>query len=142
MLGPVAARLKAKYADRVLFGRCAEMSLRETLRFRRRAHIGFDRVSLGAPRFGLTSVENSALGLVNLVYLDAFARALIARTLGTDDMPWVSVDSPETLYEVLDRLIGDPKHLQQQMMTTAEWVRRWWTAKQLVGCLTTVLENT
>ena len=142
LLGPIAARLKRKHGARVLFGRCAEMTLRETLVFRRRAHIGFDRMSPGAPRFGLTSLENSALGLVNIVYLDPFARALLARTLGTDEIPWVSPDSPEALFAALDRLVADPDELQRRMMATAQWFRRWWSPDRIVRCFTNVLENT
>jgi|GEM_PF-5703385 len=141
MLGPVARRLKEKYGQQVLFGRCVEMTLQQTLLFRHKAHIGFDRLSFGAPRFGLTSLENSALGLVNIVYLDPFARALLARTLGTDELPWLSPDSVDALHEMIAQLIGSPDNLREQMRKTAEWFHRWWSEDRLIQRLTTVLEE-
>jgi len=138
---PLIAQLKKKHGDHVLFGRCVEMSQRDTLAFRRRIHIGFDRLSFGAPRFGLTSLENSALGLINIVYLDQFSRALLAQTLGTEQLPWLSPDSSHTLYKMLDELVSDHRELQRRMMETAEWFRRFWVPEKLVRRLAAILES-
>jgi glycosyltransferase involved in cell wall biosynthesis len=141
MLVPVAHRIRQKYGRRVLFGRCVDMTLAQSLIHRQGAHIGFDRISLGAPRFGLTSLENSALGLANIVYLDPFARSLLARTLGTDELPWFSPDSPDALYDTIDRLVADPDGLQKTMIQTAEWFRRCWSAEKMIRHLIRVLED-
>jgi tetratricopeptide (TPR) repeat protein len=141
MLAAVAGKIKAKYGEQVLFGRCTEMSLRDTLLFRQNAHIGLDRLSFGAPRFGLTSLENSALGLVNIVYLDPFARALLARTLGTDEMPWLSPDSATVLYDTIDRFAGDHDYLLKRMKRTAEWFHRFWIEQKMIQWLTRILEK-
>jgi len=138
---PLIGQLKNKYGDQVLFGRCVEMTQRETLLFRQRIHIGFDRLSFGAPRFGLTSLENSALGLVNIVYLDQFSKALIANTLGTDQLPWLTPDSSYALYDLLDLLISEQDDLARRMKETAEWFRRFWAPEKMVQRLTSILMN-
>jgi hypothetical protein len=135
----LVGQLKKKHGDQILFGRCIEMAQKETLRFRQQIHIGFDRLSFGAPRFGLTSLENSALGLVNIVYLDEFARALLARVLGTAQLPWLSPDSSYALYEILDELVTNQDILQRRMRETAEWFHRFWTAETMIRRLTTIL---
>jgi hypothetical protein len=138
---PLIAHLKKKHGDNVLFGRCAEMTQRDTLMFRQRIHIGFDRLSFGAPRFGLTSLENSALGLVNIVYLDQYARALLAHTLETDQLPWLTPDSSHALYEMLDQLVTRPEELLRKMIETAAWVRQFWTPGKMIGRLCSILDT-
>ncbi len=124
--------LKEKHGRRVLFGQCTNLSLEEALTLRCHAQVGIDRISVGAPRFGLTSLENSAMGLANIVYLDAFARSLLRQALHTDELPWWLPESAEALYDCLDMLIGDPKTRKKNMNRTAAWYRQYWDTARLV----------
>jgi len=141
MLVPAATEIQKKHGDGVSFGRYTEITQRESLVFRHHAHVGLDRLSFGAPRFGLTSLENSALGLVNIVYLDPFVRSVLSRALGTEELPWYSPDSVDALYEIIDRLAAEPVELQKQMQNTAAWFRRWWAEERIVQRFTAVIES-
>ncbi len=126
-----AAAIK-KHNSHVAFGSYHDMPWTEVLAMKKRAHIGIDCISVGTGRFGLDSLENSALGLVNVVYCNTYTRALIAQTIGTSELPW---ESPATLAELvatIDRYVAEPAALSEAMEKTRTWFETCWDEKVVI----------
>ena len=140
MIGEVAAALKARFPH-IAFGQCQDMAWADVLDMKRQAHIGFDRISVGTGHFGLASLENSALGMVNVVYCDPYARGLLAQTLGTDELPWETPATQSELTAVLEKYMANPEVLDARMQMTRQWFDAYWDERRIVSVLADVLER-
>jgi hypothetical protein len=127
-----AAVLKDKFPF-VSFGRYEDMPHAEVLALKGNAQIAFDRINVGRGTFGLDSIENSAIGLVNVVYCDPYARALLAETLGTRDLPWVIADTKPALIDAVSQYLSDPECLAQAMHETRTWFETYWAEDKLAA---------
>jgi hypothetical protein len=140
MIGEVAAALKARFPY-VTFGRYQDMAWTDVLDLKRRAHIGFDRVSVGTGHFGLASLENSALGMINVVYCDPYTRGLVAQTLGTSELPWEMPATQRELTGILEKHLANPETLGAGMQRTRQWFDQHWDERRIVSILAGVLEK-
>ncbi len=117
------------------------VSFKESLAHKAEGDIGFDQMQPKDGYYCLSSIENSALGLVNIVHLNDFARKKILETTGAKNMPWYDVTSEDQLIEVLDGLVGDRDRLYKKRAETARWIRQYWHPQNLVNRLTDELEK-
>jgi glycosyltransferase involved in cell wall biosynthesis len=117
------------------------VSFEDSLARKSKSNIGFDQMQLRDGYYCLSSIENSALGLVNIVHLNDFSRKKIIETTGTNRLPWYDVTSEDQLIEVLDGLIRDKGRLYEEQAETAKWIRQYWHPKNLVHFLIDELEN-
>ncbi|HUU44630.1 MAG TPA: glycosyltransferase [Acidobacteriota bacterium] len=103
------------------------------------AHVGIDRIAVGDGTFSLDSLENSALGRVNIVYCSPYTRALIAATTGTERVPWEMPATGRALTAVLDRCLQQPEERDARMAETQNWFATYWQelklAPQIAGLL-------
>lgn len=113
----------------------------DAMRVKAGANIGFDQMQVGDGYYCTASIEHSALGLVNVIHLDDFAKNLIARTIGTKELPWHTPADEWELYEVLDSLLAEPQRIIAEQNRTYEWAERWWHEKDLIYHLTEYLEK-
>ena len=140
MLRSIAPLLKEANPD-VVFGRYHDLPWTEMLDLKRAAHIGIDRIAVGAGTFGMDSLENSALGLVNVVYCDPYVRAQLCAMLGTESLPW---ESPATEAELMDTLLAltsDTDRLHVRMNETRQWYDTWWNEERLASIVAGVIED-
>jgi len=114
------------------FGRCQDLPYSQSLEMRGSAHIAIDRIAVGTGAFSIDSLENSALGLANIVYCSPYTRALLAQTLGTDDLPWDSPATTRELIDVLSRYMDDTRYLTEQMHNTRQWFETYWNESRIV----------
>lgn len=136
----VAAEIKTRFPH-ASFGRYQDMPYGEILAMKGSAHIAIDRIDVGAGIFGIDSLENSALGLVNIAYCSPYTRALLAETLGTDEFPWESPATTQALIDVLTAYMQDGERLTGQMQTTKTWFKTYWNDSRMVGRVTDALLN-
>jgi glycosyltransferase involved in cell wall biosynthesis/Flp pilus assembly protein TadD len=113
----------------------------DAMRVKAAANIGFDQMQVGDGYYCTASIEHSALGLVNIIHIDDFAKNLIARTIGTKELPWYTPADEWELYEILDSLLADPKRILAEQNRTYEWSKKWWHEKDLIYHLTEFLER-
>ena len=111
----------------------------EVLAMKGSAQIAIDRIAVGTGSFGMDSLENSALGLVNIVYCDPYTRALLAETLGTDELPWESPATTKALIDVLSTYMDNSGHLAEQMQNTQKWFETYWNEGRIVQRVTDAL---
>jgi glycosyltransferase involved in cell wall biosynthesis len=135
-----AQQAKSQHAN-LTFGLYDRVSWDEVQQMKRQAHIGFDRIAPGTGHFGIDSLENSALGLVNIVYCDPFARALLAETLGTSECPWVQPTTVPDLTQVFSMYAQDENRLRNDMNATRQWFDKWWNEKRIAPLIATTLES-
>lgn len=124
----------------VIFGRYHDLAWADMLDLKRSAHIGIDRIAVGAGTFGLDSLENSALGLVNIVYCDPYVRAELAELLGTSELPWEMPATKSALIETLNTLARDRAQLQDRMEKTRRWYDTWWDDARLSSIVAARIE--
>jgi glycosyltransferase involved in cell wall biosynthesis len=125
----------------VQFRLCENMGFDEAIKLKRTGNIAFDQLQIGDGYYCLSSVENSALGMVNIVHLDDFARKCIANSLGTDELPWYTPSTEEEVYRIVNDLVSDPTRLEKEQKRTYDWFREWWNEKHLIYYLTDFLER-
>jgi len=140
MMREAAARLKETHPD-VMFGRYQDMSWDDVIAMKSRAHIGVDRISVGTGSFGLDSLENSALGLINIVFCDPYTRALVMETTGADSCPWEMPASSGELLAAFRRFAGDPAGRARRMEETRTWFAAHWKESDLARRVALVLES-
>ena len=140
MIREAAATLKPRFPQ-VAFGRYQDMAWSDILRMKAQAHIGIDRISVGTGDFSLASLENSALGLLNVVYCDPYTRGLLAQTLGTDELPWEMPATQNELVTALGMYLTDPKRLDARMQQTRQWFDKYWDERHVVSIVASVLED-
>ncbi|MEW5874826.1 MAG: glycosyltransferase [Candidatus Zixiibacteriota bacterium] len=140
MMREVAARLKETHPD-VMFGRYQDMPWRDVIAMKSRAHIGIDRISVGTGSFGIDSLENSALGLINIVHCDPYASALLLDSIGAADCPWEMPSTPDGLLAALRRFASDPEERTERMQETREWFAAHCKESDLARRVASVLES-
>ncbi|GAB4318502.1 MAG: hypothetical protein Kow0074_07740 [Candidatus Zixiibacteriota bacterium] len=140
MFREAAQRAKSKHAN-LTFGLYDGLSWADMLVMKRQAHIGFDRIAVGSGHFGIDSLENSAMGLVNIAYCDPYTRALIAESLGTSELPWRQPASTDELERILTMYAEDSDQLHQDMETTRQWYSRHWDERRLAPHIAEQLES-
>lgn len=135
-----AAALKESHPD-VMFGRCQDMTPAQVFEMKAKAHIGIDRIAVGTGSFSIESLENSALGLINIVWADPYAITLIARTIGAGTCPWERIATPARLLEVLRHYAADPSLRRAKMQETRQWFEKYWNAQRMAQVMADVLER-
>ncbi len=112
------------------------LSYAESLALKRQGQIALDQMQVNDGYYCMSSLENSALGLVNFVYVDKFGRNMIAETLQTDTLPWLIVKNESELSAGIEALLKAPDRLLQLQRETYTWMREYWHPAQLVHYLT------
>jgi hypothetical protein len=140
MMRETAARLKESSPD-VMFGRYQDMPWQDVIEMKSRAHIGIDRIAVGTGAFGVDSLENSALGLINVVYCDPYTKALLAETIETSDCPWETPATAGALLSVLERYAANPDERAARMRQTRDWFTTHWKEEDMAPRLAKVLES-
>jgi len=112
------------------------LSYAESLALKRQGQIALDQMQVNDGYYCMSSLENSALGLVNFVYVDKFGRSMIAETLQTDTLPWRIVRNESELRAGIEALLKAPDKLLQLQQETYTWMREYWRPAQLVHYLT------
>ena len=136
----VGRKISSEYPN-VSFKLCENMGFEEAINLKRTGSIAFDQLQIGDGYYCLSSVENSALGMVNMVHLDEFGRKCIANSIGTNELPWYTPSTEEEVHEIMKALVSDPKRLEAEQKHTYEWFRKWWHEKDLIFHLTNFLES-
>jgi len=136
----VGRKISAVYPN-VSFRMCENMGFEEAINLKRRGNIAFDQLQIGDGYYCLSSVENSALGMVNIVHLDDFGRRVIANSIGTNELPWYTPSTEQEVYHFIRDLISNPKDLEYLQKKTYNWFRKWWHEKDLIRHLTDFLEK-
>ena len=108
----------------------------EALELKRKGNIGLDQMQRADGYYCMGSLENSALGLANFVYLDEFAINLVRETIGADELPWRIVGNEDELTMGILKLLQDPDELFATQRANYDWMRRHWRPERLVTQLT------
>ncbi len=134
----VVSELSAKYPNIGLAIKTG-LSYEESLNLKRRGQIALDQMQIDDGYYCMSSLENSALGLVNFVYVDKFGRDMIAKTLQTDKLPWQIVSSESELKSGIEDLMKTPERILQLQQETYNWMRQYWQPSKLVHHLTSAI---
>ena len=111
------------------------LSYTEALDLKRQGQIALDQMQVNDGYYCMSSLENSALGLANFVYVDKFGLNMIRSTLGTDKLPWRIVKTERELRDGIKRLLNDPDALFALQKETYAWMREYWHPSRLVHYL-------
>ena len=135
----VCRRLEYEYPDfkMQLIESCG---FRQCIDIKRNAHIGFDQMQT-EDYFCLASVENSALGLINIVSLTDKAISFIKENIGADSLSWKIARTEEALYGILKKYAKDKSLLLDDRLRSYEWHHKYWDDAKLVHQLTDILEK-
>jgi len=125
----------------VSFRLCENMGFDEAINLKRQGNIAFDQLQIGDGYYCLSYVENSELGMINIVHLDEFARKCIANSIGTNELPWVTPSTETEVYHFIRDMVANPKEMEQHQKWTYDWFRNWWHEKDLIFHLTDFLEK-
>jgi glycosyltransferase involved in cell wall biosynthesis/Tfp pilus assembly protein PilF len=136
----IGRRISSEFPN-VAFKLCENMGFAEAIALKREGSIAFDQLQIGDGYYCLSSVENSALGMINIVHLDEFGRKCIANSIGTNELPWYTPSTEQEVYEIIRDLVANPKRLEAEQKHTYDWFREWWHEKDLICHLTNFLEN-
>ncbi|MFQ5608285.1 MAG: glycosyltransferase, partial [Candidatus Zixiibacteriota bacterium] len=117
------------------------LSYQEALELKRQGQIALDQMQVNDGYYCMSSLENSALGLVNFVYVDQFGLDKIAETLKTDKMPWHIVKNESELRAGIKSLLDDPDRIFETQRETYAWMRQHWHPSRLVHYLTDAILN-
>jgi len=120
-------------------GLVENMGFQQAMETKRMAHIGFDQMQ-NEGYYCLSSVENAAMGMVNLVSLDEFAVSFIEQGIGTD-LEWEIVRNSYDLYNTLEKYLKDKNLLLDKQKRTYEWFRKYWHEKNHIYKLTEIIER-
>jgi hypothetical protein len=115
------------------------LSYKESLNLKRQGQIALDQMQVNDGYYCMSSLENSALGLVNFVYVDKFGRNKIAETLQTDSLPWRIVRNESELKAGIEALLKAPDKLLQLQQETYDWMREYWRPSRLVHHLSSAI---
>ncbi|MCH9030891.1 MAG: glycosyltransferase [candidate division Zixibacteria bacterium] len=111
------------------------LSYEQALALKRKAHIGLDQMQVNDGYYCMGSLENSALGLANMVHLDKDAIRMISESLGTDQLPWDIVSDEDQLKAAIKKYLDDPDALFEKRKETYDWMRTYWHPSRLVNQL-------
>ncbi len=133
-------KISAVYPN-VSFRLCENMGFDEAINLKRQGNIAFDQLQIGDGYYCLSSVENSALGMVNIVHMDDFGKKVIANSIGTNELPWYTPSTESEVYHFIRDLVSNPKDLEHLQKKTYDWFRKWWHEKDLIRHLSDFLEK-
>ncbi len=137
-LEKVVRELSSRYTNVALAIKTG-LSYEESLNLKRQGQIALDQMQVNDGYYCMSSLENSALGLVNFVYVDKFGRNKIAETLRTDTLPWRIVRNESELKAGIEALLKAPDKLLQLQQETYDWMREYWRPSRLVHHLTSAI---
>ncbi len=112
------------------------LSYTESLNLKRHGQIALDQMQVNDGYYCMSSLENSALGLANFVYVDKFGLDMIRNTLGTDTLPWRIVKNERELRDGIKKALDDPDALFALQQENYSWMRHYWHPSRLVHHLT------
>lgn len=110
----------------------------DSINIKRNAQIGFDQMQV-EDYYCLTSVENSALGLVNIVSLSDDAIKFTKERIDCDKLEWEIVKNEDELYKTIKKYAQDRDLLLDKRLKTYEWHHKYWSDEKLINKLTGIL---
>lgn len=110
----------------------------DSIKIKKGAHLGFDQMQ-AEDYFCLSSVENSALGLVNFISLSDKAIAFTKEEIGCDKLAWEIVRNEDELYKRMKIYAQDRDVLLDKRLKTYEWHHKYWNDEKLISKLTGIL---
>lgn len=103
-----------------------EQGFGDVINAKKMCQIGFDRIDPERPMHGVSSIENMALGLINIVHLREKDMNEINKIMGTTP-PWILLKSPESVKKFLQELSFDT--IFESMRSVYDYARESWDDK-------------
>lgn len=117
------------------------MSFIDLISRKKQHHIGFDGINLKSGSFSRGSLDNMALGLINIVYISDDTKSHIIDFIG-ELPPWEFVSSEEELVDVFHNLYEDRKNLYDRMYKSYIFMRERWNDSDLIHRVVNIIEKT
>lgn len=119
----------------------------DSINIKRHAHIGFDQMQASSSNcviptsdyYCLSSVENAALGLVNLVSLSDGAIEIVKAGINCDRLEWEIVHNEDELYKTMKKYAQDRDLLFDKRIKSYKWHHKYWSDEKLISKLTGIL---
>lgn len=121
------------------------LGFHDSIRIKQNAHIGFDQMQPDE-YYCLSSVENGALGLLNIVSLGEYAQRFVLDGLkvngdGPEEGKWLIVDNEDSLYNTLRLFVDDMDFLYEKRKESYNWHHKYWNDQRLIPNFVKILEN-
>ena len=100
----------------------SDMGHEECLAVKRRGHAGYDHVR---GSFSINSLENAALGLVNLVAVKERYRGWLLENYGIA-LPWPRAETMDDIGEIVRALRDDAEYTRDQQSLARTWYESQW----------------
>lgn len=127
--------------DNIDFSIIENCSYIESIDRKRASNIGVDHIHPEFYYYGISSVENSALGLINFVYLDIRDREILQDFLEVDKIPWCFVENEGQLHADISAYIQTPQMLFYDRMMVKGWYMRFWNNKKVIQKIVKIFER-
>ena len=108
---------------------------------KKKSHIGIDHIHQDYRYYGLSSLENSILGLINFVALQDKDIELIKKFFGMDFVPWHIVKNEGEAYVEIKKLCNDIPKLQSERLITMSWFNQFWDNSIVASKLIKIMED-
>ena len=128
--------LSQNYKFRV--GMIENMTFPQSLQVKYNSNIALDHMQNDG-YYCLTSVENSAMGLVNFVNLDDYGISLVEQDIGAP-LEWEIVKNKYELHSKLEMYLKDWDLIERKQLRTKEWFKKYWHEKNHINKLTDIIE--
>lgn len=102
------------------------MTFNKSIEEKKKTNIGIDHIHEGFCYYGISSLENSAIGLVNIVSLNDSYINLIKDFLGCDSIPWKTPHDEGELFRIIYNYIHDTDLLYNDRLITYNWFHTYW----------------
>lgn len=132
-----AARALVGSRASVSVGITSQVEHRECLMLKAQAHVGFDHLR---GSFSINSLENTALGLVNLVAMRDEYRRTLAERWGVT-LPWPDVTTMDDVMREIARLRDDIDATRAEQAAARRWYETQWSSHVTAQRIANVLER-
>lgn len=111
----------------------------ETILKKSLSQIGVDHIHESNRYYGISSLENSVLGLINITHLETSDVKLIMDFFKMDDFLWKTIQSEGELYSCIVSYVSDKVKLLKDREASQKWFLEKWDNKKIAKKLIDVL---
>lgn len=113
----------------------------DSIMLKKMCHVGFDQMQYDWSYYCLSSVENMALGLINIVAMNDKHLALVSEDIG-GKLPWRICNNSEELQSTMESIYDTRlTHLYDEMAWNYEFARTNWNDEKHIPKLIKILES-
>jgi len=129
------------FFDSATFDIIENVSWKKSLSDKKKYQIGVDHINPNYGYYGISSLENSAIGLFNCVNLPIDEAIYLCSMVECDIMPWAFTSDEGALYEVVGAYIKSPESLFQDRVRTKKWFDESWDGKKIINKVMQAMEE-